>query len=304
MLISILISTRNRSEKLRRTLDAICALEVPSGAEYEVLVIENGPESAETPGSQEELESTLRGRLRRFHLPVPGKSAAANAGFAASCGQILAFLDDDILPRKDWLTVIFQEFAANSELAAISGPVELLNHEDLPVAVRRHQERTVFSSVTDAYNLFIGCNFAVRRATVETVGLFDPNLGPGRPINTNEDVDFFYRVWRTGQKLVYVPSLYVYHGHGRRSHREEIDTKRAYTVGRGAFFAKHVLHGGAALRRTIRWEIQSEIRSLLHGDSGSLRRLGWLMSGFLRYAFLRASQAMRLSATPTADDRG
>jgi hypothetical protein len=92
--------------------------------------------------------------------------------------------------------------------------------------------------------------------------------------------------------------MYVYHGHGRRSPREERDIKRAYTVGRGAFFAKHVLHKDAALRRTIRWEIQSEIRSFLHGEAASLRRLGWLVSGFLRYSFLRASQAIRFSAPP------
>ena len=304
MLISILICTRNRPEKLRRTLEAIYALEVPSGAEFEVLVMENGPESTGTAGSWEELELAFRGRLQRFYLPVSGKSGAANSGFAKSRGEIISFLDDDILPRKDWLSVIFQEFTSDSELAAISGPVELLNKEELPVAIRRHVERAVFSCVTDAYNLFIGCNFAVRRAIVEKIGLFDPNLGPGRPINTNEDVDFFYRAWRNGQKLVYVPALYVYHGHGRRLPQEEIDIKRAYTVGRGAFFAKHVLHGDAALRRTIRWEIQSEIRSFFHGDGASLRRLGWLASGFLHYFFLRASQAMKLSATPAAPRSG
>jgi len=213
-------------------------------------------------------------------------------------------LDDDILPRKDWLSVIFQEFASDSDLAAISGPVELLTKDDLPIAIRRHEVRAVFSCVTDAYNLFIGCNFAVRRAMVEKIGLFDPNLGPGRPIDTNEDVDFFYRAWRTGQKLVYVPSLYVYHGHGRRFHHEEIDIKRAYTVGRGAFFAKHVLDGDAALTRTIRWEIQSEIRNFFHGEVASLRRLGWLASGFLRYSFIRGSQAIRLSTAPAASRLG
>jgi GT2 family glycosyltransferase len=304
MLISILICTRNRSEKLKRTLEAICALEVPFGAQYEVLVLENGPEITGMTGAWEELESVFRGRLQRFHLPVSGKSSAANSGFAISRGEIISFLDDDILPRKDWLSVIFQEFSADSELAAISGPVELLNKEELPVAIRRQDARTVFGSVTDAYNLFIGCNFAVRRAIVEKIGLFDPNLGPGRPIKTNEDVDFFYRAWKTGQKLVYVPSLYVYHGHGRRSPREETDIKRAYTVGRGAFFAKHIFHGDAALVRTIYWEIQSEIRSLCHGDAASLRRLAWLASGFLRYSFLRASQAMKLSAPPAAPGPG
>src|SRR5271157_5241252 len=110
MLISILICTRNRPEKLRRTLEAICALEVPSGAEYEVLIMENGPESAGTPRGWEEFESAFRGRLQRFHLPVSGKSGAANSGFAISRGEIISFLDDDILPRKDWLSVIFHEF--------------------------------------------------------------------------------------------------------------------------------------------------------------------------------------------------
>lgn len=293
MLVSILICTRDRPEKLRRALEAIGQLSVPVGVDFEVLVMENGSGHDVTASACRDLLSVLTGRLRGFHLPFAGKSRAANAGFRLSRGDIIAFLDDDIVPRKDWLAVICQHFSEDAGLGVMTGRVELLDEQDLPVGIRRSNQRIVLQDLADLY-LLIGCNLAIRRGVVERIGLFDANLGPGSRAGFHEDHDFFYRAWRAGEKVVYEPSLFVYHGHGRQSAVQEVSIKRSYAMGRGAFFAKQILKRDKLILRMMYWELRSETRNLF-GKSwqSSAQQISWLISGFCAYCLIRASQISR-----------
>lgn len=289
-LVSIIVCTRNRAAKLRRTLQAIQALEIPAGADCEVVVVDNGS-TDETTEVCASLEESFQGRLHRIFLPNPGKSRAGNAGFEVAHGSIIAFLDDDVLPRSDWLWVICREFSADRDLGAISGRVELLNPVDLPIAVRRQTERLQFQSLGDAFGLFIGCNLAVRRTLIERSGLFDPDLGPGSRFGVAEDSDFFYRVWKAGEKLVFVPSLFVYHDHGRRTLEAKLDVARGYILGRGAFYAKHVLCRDWRVARALYWELISAWHSLFdRQDHLGWRHMAWLVKGFLGYSFMHPRQ--------------
>lgn len=293
MLISILICTRARPEKLKRALEAISKLTVPSGSDFEVLVLENGSENDGTENVCRELQAALSGRLRGFHLTFAGKSRAANTGFRFSRGDIIAFLDDDVVPRNDWLAVICKHFSDDSELGVMTGRVELLDKSDLPVGIRTCDRRTVLQEVADLY-LLIGCNLAIRRAVVEKVGLFDANLGPGSSAGFHEDHDFFYRAWRAGEKVVYEPDLFVYHGHGRRSLLHELSIKRSYVMGRGAFFAKQILRRDLLVPRMFYWELRSEIRNLSNeGDKAGAQRVFWLLRGFCTYCLISVSQVFR-----------
>lgn len=293
MLVSVLICTRDRPEKLRRALEAIAQLRVPCGVDFEVLVLDNGSGNDLTASTCRDLQSALCGRLRGFHLPVAGKSRAANAGFKLSRGDIVAFLDDDIVPRKDWLVAISQHFSEDAGLGVITGRVELLDKEDLPVGIRRSDQRMELRDLADLY-LLIGCNLAIRREVVERIGLFDNNLGPGSRAGFHEDHDFFYRAWRAGEKVVYEPSMFVYHGHGRQSAAQEVSIKRSYAMGRGAFFAKQILKRDWLILRMMYWELRSETRNLfVKKGQSSAQQLYWLLAGFRTYCLIRASQILR-----------
>jgi glycosyltransferase involved in cell wall biosynthesis len=290
MLISILICTKDRPQQLRETLEAIVSLELPADGDYELIVVDNGSKSEGTAQLCREMEPAFKSRLHFSALPLPGKSRAANAGFKMSRGEIIAFLDDDILPRRDWLSAIYREFSSHPELGGISGRVELRDAEDLQVGVRRKEERATYESPMDSCNLFIGCNFAVRRAVIEEHGLYDPLFGPGSWIGSAEDLDFCYRAWKTGEMMVYEPSMFVLHAHGRRSAEDGAAIKRAYVVGKGAFFAKYVLSGDTRIAKEMYWEVRSGARDVFRSGGGrSLRHLAWLATGFLKYPLARLS---------------
>ena len=274
--VSIIVCTRNRATKLERTLRTIGELEVPKGSSYEVIVVDNGSTDA-TSAVCAQLEKEFPTVFQRVFLPIPGLSRARNTGFAAARGDIIAYLDDDVLPRKDWLAVICHEFTTDPQLGILSGRVELWNPEDLPFSIRRKEQRCEFQELYDAFSLLIGCNFAIHRTVIEKIGLFDLELGRGGLFDSAEDSDFFYRAWKAGQKLVYTPSLFVHHDHGRQSPQDRRKIMRDYTLGRGAFYAKHAGAGDRTALRAMYWELLEARKSLLApGDELGWRHLAWL----------------------------
>jgi glycosyltransferase involved in cell wall biosynthesis len=292
-LISLVVCTRNRAAKLRRTLEFIWALEIPSGADYELIVADNGS-ADDTAAVCQSIVQRFGGRLRSVFVEIPGKSRAANVGIETSRGEIVAFLDDDILPQRDWLCWIWSEFSSDPGLGAISGRVELASSVDLPVGIRRRTERTEFRSVGDAFGLFIGCNFAIRRGLLDRIGCFDLNLGPGTQYESSEDADLFYRAWKAGGKLVYVPTLFVFHDHGRRSEEASRQIRRGYLIGRGAFYARHVLRADLAVGRAIYWEMRTLLFDLLRRkERRDWQQLSWLLRGLFGYAFMKVTSLLR-----------
>lgn len=292
-MVSIILCTRNRALKLRHTLEAIQAFDVPEDADYEVVVVDNGS-TDDTSEVCASFEASSHGRLRRIFLGVPGLSRARNAGFAVASGNLIAFLDDDILPHRDWLLEVCREFSRDPALEALSGRVELFNPADSPIGVRRRTDRVSFTCFGDAFSLFTGCSFAVRRTLIERVGLFDPDLGIGGRFGSAEDSDFFYRTWKSGARMIYVPTVHVEHDHGRRTRAAKMNTSRDYIVGRGAFYAKQVLAGDRAVVRHFYWELRQACQTLFsRRDEFGWRHLAWLLKGFLGYGVMRCARSLR-----------
>ena len=282
--VSIIVRTCNREEKLRHTLEAIRSFEVPEGCAYEVIVADNGSHER-TVQVCAEAAAEFAGNLRHVYVLARGGANAGNAGLEEARGNIIAILDDDILPRRDWLTTVWREFSTDPELDGLSGRVELANEADLPVGIRRQNQRMKFESLSDAYSLFAGCNVAVRRSLIDRVGFFDPDFGPSSQFFSAEDCDFFYRAWKAGAKMIYEPALFVTHDHGRRSRKAMLETKRGYLVGRGAFYAKHIWAGDRTAARHLYWELRTAGAELFRGRDGlGWRYLTWLLGGFGAYS--------------------
>ncbi|MFD2875312.1 glycosyltransferase [Paenibacillus rhizoplanae] len=61
--------------------------------------------------------------IRYLLEPVQGLSAARNTGILASKSQLIAFLDDDAIPCRTWITTIVSTFAARPEVMAMGGKI-------------------------------------------------------------------------------------------------------------------------------------------------------------------------------------
>ncbi len=100
--ITVILCTYNRCQSLSKALQSVAASEMPSSAVWEVLVVDNNS----CDQTREVVENYCRrhpGRFRYLFESKPGKSHALNAGIREACGDILAFIDDDVIVERNWL---------------------------------------------------------------------------------------------------------------------------------------------------------------------------------------------------------
>jgi hypothetical protein len=263
MKASVIISTYNRGKSLAPTLDGLLGMTVPSGVEWEVLLVDN---------NSTDLTKAVISQFSKEHPKIfrylfegkQGKSHALNAAVLQARGDVLLFTDDDCIPESHWLEKIATEFSSRPDLGILGGRIELFNPEDKPITVRTWRDRRVLSSATDVFFFVAGCNMAIRREVLLSVGDFDPRLCPGsRKDLVAEDADFIYRAFLKGFRIEYDPDVLVYHNHGRRSDRDVVNLDRKYLRGRGAFYAKHALEGDRLALKMAYWELRSIVLSLL-----------------------------------------
>jgi glycosyltransferase involved in cell wall biosynthesis len=104
-LLSIVVPTYNRRRILSRTLPSLLAQKV-AGGQYEVIVVVDGS----TDGTAEMLSRAgWRTRLRVVSQPNRGLAAARNRGAAEARGEIVLFLDDDMLVGDDVVGIHLDE---------------------------------------------------------------------------------------------------------------------------------------------------------------------------------------------------
>ncbi|WP_227497108.1 glycosyltransferase family 2 protein [Planctomonas psychrotolerans] len=110
--VSVVIPVKDDARLLERCLASLAAQTVRP---LEILVVDNGSadESADV--------------ARRFGATVlterePGIAAASGTGYDAARGRILARCDADSILPVDWLSRIAVRFAADEDLAALTGP--------------------------------------------------------------------------------------------------------------------------------------------------------------------------------------
>ncbi len=110
MLISVVITTRNRPSLLRRALASVATQDHPA---VELLLVDDGSEDAAAASNAEALRAFGRSGTLLKLPAVPtghGPSFARNHGAAQASGECLAFLDDD----DEWTDPAYLSRAAHS----------------------------------------------------------------------------------------------------------------------------------------------------------------------------------------------
>lgn len=210
---SVVIPTRDRHTLLLELLRRLDEQDAAPGA-FEIVVVDAG--SAD--GTTSMLSSWFSRQPFRWVAIGPAAAARArNAGAAVSVGQLLIFLDDDMLPGPGFISAHL-EAAGKFPGAVVVGAC--------PVAgARRPFSRMVtrwyagqFDTMTaaaaaghtlTAFQVFTG-NLTVPRAIFEGIGGFDEQFeGYG-----GEDTDFGIRLVVARVPLRYAPSAVAAHRFG------------------------------------------------------------------------------------------
>ncbi|MBW4599325.1 MAG: glycosyltransferase [Calothrix sp. FI2-JRJ7] len=276
--LTVAICTKDRPDNLTRCLNSLLKLQEKSY--FEILVVDNAPSDQRTQNVVAALPT-----VRYVREPKPGLDFARNLAISTATGEILAYIDDDVVVDRQWLDGLKEAWAENPDADAFTGlilPFELDTEAqilfELAGGFRRGFEKIRYGQVLPGNELYpcgsgifgAGCNMAFRRDMLIKLGGFDEALDTGAPLPGGGDLDIFYRVIRAGYVLVYEPRYLIYHQH----RRETAKLRHQYwTWGLGlmAFIIKSYqsdLPQRKNLRRLILWWFQYEFDRLKQSIKG------------------------------------
>ena len=200
MALSVIIPTYNRCHLLTRTFPTVLN-QTLSATDYEVIVVIDGSHDA------------TRDYLRRFEPPCQlqvveletneGPGRAKNAGLVAAGGEIVLFLDDDLLCDSNLFAVHLaahepsvERLAVGSVMVSSSSPCTTMVELARKAAEYREARRSAITDGSWPVELAIGTNVSMPLAAVKRVGGFDHRLS-----RMHEDGDLALRLRAQGLRL-------------------------------------------------------------------------------------------------------
>ncbi|MBF2065654.1 MAG: glycosyltransferase [Calothrix sp. C42_A2020_038] len=251
--VSVVVPIYNGEADLGELIACFLAQTYPS-EKVEYLLVDNNS-SDNTLQSLHTAAENYPIRIRALSEDkIQSSYAARNTGIRAATGEIIAFTDADCRPQPQWLESLVQPFAnlgvviVAGEIVSLPGKTLLERFADL--------EETLSQKHTLAHKFYPygqTANLAIRRITLQKVGLFRPYL------TTGGDADICWRIQQQHiGSLEFAPDAIVQHRH-RTTFNELASQWRRY--GRSNRYL-HELHGVDLMRaitlkecayRLIRW---------------------------------------------------
>jgi GT2 family glycosyltransferase len=202
--LSIIVATHERPISLGRLLHSLEPQLIPG--RHELFVAENGTPTQtriEIPGVD----------LVHLHNAKPGKCYIQNRAISLATGEIVIFLDDDVIVTPNYLNAVESFFDQYPHFSGMGGRIlpaqdprviagSTAPYLDLPIV--DHGEETL--DIPGA----VGANMAFRASALRVVGVFDERLGPGAA-GHEEETELCRRLRCAGMKIGYAPRALVLH---------------------------------------------------------------------------------------------
>lgn len=205
---SVVVPTYNRLPILRQCLQALAEQDlsgVPGIDGYEVVVVDDGS-TDQTVACVRRLQQQMP-HLRLLAQAHGGPARARNRGVEAARGDLIVFIDSDLVVRKDFLAghvkTLRQHWqSSGNRLCFTYGPV--INTANFADPTAEPHKPTDLS-----WAYFATGNVAIDRSVLIRAGLFDPGFSH----YGWEDLELGERLRQLGVCLVRCPGAAGYHWH-------------------------------------------------------------------------------------------
>jgi cellulose synthase/poly-beta-1,6-N-acetylglucosamine synthase-like glycosyltransferase len=236
--ISIIIPARNEEKYITRCLAGIRKLNYPQD-KIEIILVDNNS----TDNTVKIAENFQPIKI----LQIEGKiSRLRNEGGRMASAKILAFLDADCIPEKDWLKKSINILKDDNNIKVVSAILSLENRDTSPWIEKYWIDylRAGYVNKINFVETISSFCFVVDKDTMEKIGWFNEKL------STCEDSDLGYRISQSGFNLCVSRNI------------ETVHLGNAKTVKQ--FYLRQVWQGGSNLKNFFSHKfLLSELPSIL-----------------------------------------
>lgn len=228
---SFVVPTYQNKRMVKNTLASLNNQKGYDREDYEVILVDDGS----TDGTKEYIQGVNENYdLQYLYLERSSDSCRArarNKGWQEATGEIVLFIDGDILVKEDYLQEIDRCMSKSENMLVIGTVIMLLEDTPYEMIGDREAFREKICQVTNFVQLFdpryfiyykfsynngnqlypwlhvYGSNLAVKKKWLEETGGFDEDLKKWG----HEDIELGYRMYQKGVKIVVSSKLEVYH---------------------------------------------------------------------------------------------
>jgi len=239
MKISVVIPTLNRERVL---VDTIAKVLEDKYSDFEVIVVD------QTERHEPETDRALRqfgSKIKLVKESVKSLPHARNQGVKQASGEIILFLDDDIIPKPGLLAAHASRYG-DPKVGGVGGRIVAAGDEGKPepkkivtITPWAAFKDYFYATHTEEVATVRGANMSFRRDVYVRTGGFDENY-VGNAMR--EETDFSFRVRKLGYRLVFEPTAEVFHlltpAGGARS-GDRVGRYRTFFRNNTYFFLRH-----------------------------------------------------------------
>jgi GT2 family glycosyltransferase len=237
---SIIIPTYNRTSSIGLLL---ASLKNQLNKSVELIIVEQGI------NNNSEISKYFNGidsQTTYLFLKSPSLTKARNMGINASKADILIFLDDDVIAKKDLINNHLKNYK-DELIGGVVGRVitpgqkiELKNYNVGKINFLGSFSDGYSSDVMQEVDTVIGCNHSWRKSLLKKVGGFDEKF-TGNAVR--EDSDISLRIKKQNYKIIFDPSIEVIHARaetgGSRKNENRVKWYFDFFSNETYFFLKH-----------------------------------------------------------------
>lgn len=195
MKISIIIPALNEEKCLKKCLSSIFDQDFTPEF-FEVLFVDNG-------STDRTMEIAQKFNLIIYSLPEASISKLRNFGAEKAKGNILAFVDADMMFPRNWLRCI--HFYFEKKNLEIFGFTSFVPEDASWIGKLWNYSARADKMHIREVDFLAGRNIYLPKSLFEEISGFDENLATG------EDKDFCFRLRRNGYKVISVPGKNIIH---------------------------------------------------------------------------------------------
>lgn len=240
---SFVIPSYNNVNGLKSCLDALMHLDNPNRITYEIIVVDDGS----TDGTYDYVRATYHHsfvkclRLKRDFRS--SRARARNSGVREAQGEIINFLDSDIIVSKKHLVQLERFYSKNTNFV-LSGNRSFISDTqtkysgDFRYQIYIHQSFNV-GAIRYPWATTYSCNLSISKANFLMLNGFDENF-----IYWGlEDLELGYRAGIASLKICFNSYLHVFHTGCDNRHElmSESERLQKYTQNIAYFIEKHKL---------------------------------------------------------------